>query len=212
MRTFFRSSGPSAFGSSQIGTAARPTAVQDREALARLIEIGSQDSAGGWWALVLSADGTTLSFVTQANGIGVTNLSATINWTSNDWHQVVLTYSATNSLLYLDAQLTASGAGVTVYSDASIQTNGFCIGSDHQGDSQAGRNSTNSKRLTIRSVRPRFQKDFNLLFPDGNGPLDYVGYLEGLNPLVYGATVSDTNGIINLLIYTPLHAIYKELK
>jgi len=39
---------------------------------------------------------------------------------------------------------------------------------------------------------------------DGDGVSDYIEYLEGRNPLVNGA-VPDTNGVVNLLIYTPLH-------
>ena len=38
---------------------------------------------------------------------------------------------------------------------------------------------------------------------DGDGVSDYIEYLEGRNPLVVGA-VSDTNGIVNLQVYTPL--------
>lgn len=39
---------------------------------------------------------------------------------------------------------------------------------------------------------------------DGDGVSDYIEFLQGRNPLVPGA-VSDTNGIVNLQIYTPLH-------
>jgi probable HAF family extracellular repeat protein len=178
--------------------------------LARLIEIGSQDAADGWWALLLSADGTTLDFVTQTNGIGMTNLSATINWTANDWHQLVLTYSATNSTLYWDGQLTATGAGVTLYPDATIQTNGFSIGSDHQGNNQAGAQFDELETFNYSLTASAIADDYNLLFPGGNGPVDYIGYLEGLNPLVNGATVPDTDGIVNLQIYTPLRCILRN--
>jgi hypothetical protein len=60
----------------------------------RLIDLGSPDSGDGWWSVVVSSDGTTLSFVTQSGGAIITNLSATVSWTSNDWHQVVLTYNS----------------------------------------------------------------------------------------------------------------------
>jgi len=39
---------------------------------------------------------------------------------------------------------------------------------------------------------------------DGDGVSDYIEYLEGRNPLAGGA-VPDTNGVVNLQIYTPLH-------
>jgi alpha-tubulin suppressor-like RCC1 family protein len=172
--------------------------------LARLIEIGSQDSTDGWWALVASADGTTLSFVTQTNGIGVTNLSATINWTSNDWHQVVLTYSATNSLLYLDGQLAANGVEVTNYPDAPIRANGFYIGSDNQGNNQARAQFDELETFNYALSTSSILDNYNLLTPGGGGPVDYIEYLEGRNPSVHGAAVPDTNGVINLQTYTPL--------
>jgi len=38
---------------------------------------------------------------------------------------------------------------------------------------------------------------------DGDGVSDYIEYLEGRNPIIIGS-VPDTNGIVNLQIYTPL--------
>jgi hypothetical protein len=39
---------------------------------------------------------------------------------------------------------------------------------------------------------------------DGDGASDYIEYLEGRNPLAPGA-VPDTNGVVNLQTFTPLH-------
>jgi Bacterial Ig domain/Fibronectin type III domain len=39
---------------------------------------------------------------------------------------------------------------------------------------------------------------------DSDGVSDYIEYVEGRNPLV-GGTVADTNGMVNLQVYTPLH-------
>ena len=115
----------------------------------RLIELGSPNAGGwwwypwypGWWTLMFSADGTQLNFVTQAIGSGVevvTNLSAVISWSSNDWHQVVLTYGPTNSALYIDGQAAAiNGVGVSNFPDASAVAGGFFIGSDNSGNNQS---------------------------------------------------------------------------
>jgi len=173
--------------------------------LARLIELGSQDSADGWWALVLSPDGTTLNFITQTNGIGTTNLSATVNWASNDWHQVVLTYSATNSALYLDGQVVVNGAGVVYWPDATALTNGFYIGSDNAGNNQARGQFDELETFNYPLSAALISSNYNTVNPNGSGPIDYIGYLEGLNPLAHGATIPDTKGIVNLQIYTPLH-------
>jgi hypothetical protein len=105
----------------------------------RLIEIGNYSPANtnGWWGLYFSADGNSISFGTSTNGAGTLNLSAGIVWTSNQWHQVVLTYSPTNSQLYLDGQLASAGAGVAYYPNATEQAQGFRVGSDQNGGSQA---------------------------------------------------------------------------
>jgi len=86
---------------------------------ARLIEVGSNNpafgnswtvgSTNGWWALFLNTNGTQLAFGSSTNGGGLVDLSAGISWLSNQWHQIVLTYTPTNSLLYLDGQLAANG-------------------------------------------------------------------------------------------------------
>ncbi|MGB7745826.1 MAG: Ig-like domain-containing protein [Verrucomicrobiia bacterium] len=105
----------------------------------RLIELGGQDSPDGWWALAFSADGTQLNFITQTNGVGVTNVSCTVNWTSNDWHQLVLTYGPGNSAIFIDGQaVETNGMGVGYYPDATALNNGFYIGSDNAGNNQAG--------------------------------------------------------------------------
>jgi hypothetical protein len=106
----------------------------------RLIEIGDYNPAftNGWWALYLSPDGTQLLFGTSTNGGSMTNLTASISWYSNEWYQIALTYSPTGSALYVDGQLLTNGSGVACFPDADEQTNGFRIGSDQDGNNQAG--------------------------------------------------------------------------
>lgn len=108
----------------------------------RLVEVGAYTTnAGyGWWSLLLDAGGTNIYFMAQTNsGDGVTEnyLTAPIDWATNEWHNLVLTYSATNTELYLDGELAASGAGVTVFPGPEVLTNGFGIGSDPDGWAQA---------------------------------------------------------------------------
>jgi hypothetical protein len=123
--------------------------------VARLFELGSPNSFSGWWwdwwsgwhyqftgwwTLLISPDGTEMDFVTQTNGniTAITNLSTTIHWSSNDWHQIVLTFGPTNSALYLDGQaVVTNGAGVANFPDATNVAAGFDIGSDNSGNNQA---------------------------------------------------------------------------
>jgi len=104
----------------------------------RLIEMGSQGISTGWWTLMLDTNGNTLSFITQTNGVGMTNLACAISWTSNIWHQVVLTYSASNSSLYIDGQaVVTNGLGVQYWPNETERSAGFRIGSDATGNNQA---------------------------------------------------------------------------
>ena len=58
--------------------------------------------------------------------------------TSNDWHQLVLTYGPGNSAIFIDGQaVETNGMGVGYYPDATALNNGFYIGSDNAGNNQA---------------------------------------------------------------------------
>ena len=108
----------------------------------RLFEVGAYTTncSYGWWSLYVDPAGTNVYFSAQTNDLSgtITNyVSAPISWTSNYFHFVAITYSPTNTVLYLDGALATNGPGVTVYPGASVLTNGFWIGSDSNGVSQA---------------------------------------------------------------------------
>ncbi len=110
------------------------------QAEGRLIEMGTQSTTGGWWGLVVKSAGTNIYFGTQTNSTSTlaTNLTATISWQSNIWHQVALTYSVSNSSLYVDGQaVVTNGLGVTNYPGLAVRANGFTIGSSASGTNQA---------------------------------------------------------------------------
>ena len=106
----------------------------------RFIEMGTKGTTNGWWGLAVNSTGTNIYFGTQTNSSSTltTNLTATMSWTSNVWHQVVLTYSPTNSSLYVDGQpVVTNGTGVAYYPALNVRTNGFNIGSSASGTNQA---------------------------------------------------------------------------
>lgn len=103
----------------------------------RFLEIGSKNTTNGWWALICNTNGTLISFVTQTNGAGVTNVSMPVNWLAGQWHQVALTYSSNNSSLYLDGvAIVTSGLGSTYWPAISVRAQGFRVGSDSTGTQQ----------------------------------------------------------------------------
>ena len=108
----------------------------------RLLEVGgyTPDSSYGWWSIYVDDAGANLYFSAQTNdGSGNTyTLSAPIDWTTNYFHFVALTYSSTNVSLYLDGQLaTNDPGGLSVWPGNDVLANGFYIGSDSNGVLQA---------------------------------------------------------------------------
>jgi hypothetical protein len=108
----------------------------------RLLEVGSYttNSSYGLWSIYMDSGGNNLYFSAQTNDLSsnvTTYVSAPISWTTNYFHFIALTYSATNTTLYFDGTSVASGPGVTVYPGPDVLTNGFCIGSDRGGVYQA---------------------------------------------------------------------------
>jgi hypothetical protein len=106
----------------------------------RLVEAGSYttNASYGWWSLYLDADGANVYFSSQTNSGFQTNyFSAPISWTTNYWHMLALTYSSTNTSLYIDGVLVTNGPGTVYLPGPDVLTNGFWLGSDSTGVSQA---------------------------------------------------------------------------
>ena len=104
-----------------------------------LIETGefTTNASYGFWSLYLDPPGSNILFSAQ-DGIGdQTNyLSAPISWTSNQFHFLALTYSSTNSALYIDGSFVTNGPGVTIYPSPEVLSNGMWLGSDSTGTNQ----------------------------------------------------------------------------
>jgi len=108
----------------------------------RLLEVGgyTPDSSYGWWSLYVDDGGNNLYFSAQTNDFSSnvwTYLSAPISWTTNQWHLLAISYSSTNSSLYIDGGLVTNGPPVTYWPGPDVLANGFCIGSDSNGVLQA---------------------------------------------------------------------------
>ncbi len=108
----------------------------------RLFETGSYTTNNdyGWWSIFVDEGGNNLYFAAQTNDLSdsiTTYFSVPISWTTNYFHNVVVTYSPTNTALYLDGVFVTNGLPLTVYPGANVLTNGFYIGSDNNGVLQA---------------------------------------------------------------------------
>ena len=96
----------------------------------RLFEVGAYtpDSSYGLWSIYVDDVGKNIYFSAQTNDLSstlTTYLSSPISWTTNYFHFVALTYSPTNTALYLDGVLATNGPGVTIYPGPDVLTNGF---------------------------------------------------------------------------------------
>jgi hypothetical protein len=136
----------------------------------RFIEVGSQSSPD-WWTLMLDLNGDFISLVTQTNGMIMNNLAAPINWTSNTWHQIALTYSTNGSALYVDGLLATNGLGTVYWPRLSIRTNGFTIGGSASGMNQArgifDELETFNYPLDAQSIWTGYTNDENLTIVQG---------------------------------------------
>jgi hypothetical protein len=100
--------------------------------------------------------------------------------------------------------MAAGGSAMTYFPDQQSRAGGFSIGSDHAGNNQAKGQFDELETFTYPLSSSDIATNYLQTDPTGAGPIDFIGYLEGRNPLVHGASVPDTNGVVNLQIYTPL--------
>ena len=106
---------------------------------APLIETGAftTNANFGWWNWYCDPPGSNILFSAQ-DGIGdQTNyLFAPIAWTNNQFHFLALTYSSTNTALYIDGALVTNGPGVSIYPSPEVLSDGMWLGSDGTGTKQ----------------------------------------------------------------------------
>ncbi len=106
----------------------------------QLMDVGewTTNSSYGYWGLSVDPPGTNLWFVSQDGAGNTYTLSTPISWTTNFFHFIALTYSATNVSLYLDGQLaTNDPGGLSVWPSSGVVSNGVFFGSDTNGQMQA---------------------------------------------------------------------------
>ena len=135
----------------------------------RLIEVGAYtaDASHGWWSLLTDPDGANLYFTVQpGDGSTTTYLMAPIAWTTNYWHFVALTYSATNTALYLDGALATNGPGITAWPSTNVLARGFYIGSDSNGMIQAQGHFDDIHTYSVPLDANAVGNLFNTFFPE----------------------------------------------
>lgn len=146
----------------------------------RLLEVGDQGSTNGWWALYCSTNGSELNFSGKA-GTNTTNyLTSSIDWTTN-WVHVALTYTETNSALYVDGELATEGEGVSLLPGLTTRfLTGLNVGGDFTGwnnvRGQMEDMKTYNYPLSAGEVDAAYQADINSAGydKDGDGVPNYL--------------------------------------
>ncbi len=104
--------------------------------LSQLVSVGelTGDSSVGYFGLSVDAPGSNLWFIAQDGAGNTYNLSAPINWTTNYFHFLSLTYSETNVSLYVDDNLvTNDPGGLSIWPNLAAIPNAVFFGSDTNG-------------------------------------------------------------------------------
>jgi len=106
---------------------------------ARLVESGtiSGNGAAVWWSLYVSPDGSTVYWSGQGAGGPVDILSAEVAWPAGEWRLLALTYTPTNTALFLDAELAATGGGLPALPTNAVPLTALVIGSKLDGTQTA---------------------------------------------------------------------------
>ena len=119
-----------------------------------LFASGTLNATSSWWGLSLDSTGSRLSFAGQTNGTGVEFLYCSVALQEGQWHEIVLTYGPTNSALFLNGAMLATGSGVLNWPDAATRAvRGFTIRSEDSGLAQA-RGAFENVALFDRPLRP----------------------------------------------------------
>jgi RHS repeat-associated protein len=109
--------------------------------IARLVQVGT-DATTGYWYMGIIPDGSAIRLEGYVNGVTTTYLTASINWTAQQWHCIAVTYAPSGSLIHIDGVPSlptppATGAIVCFPPVASRAAAEFLIGSNAAGQNQA---------------------------------------------------------------------------
>ena len=99
-----------------------------------LAEAGTPSAARtGWWGWVVNPGGGEMQFLGQARGQQVTWLRTPVAITSNRWTHLALTWTPTNSSLFVNGLKVTNGIGVTHWPAlAERESGGWGVGGGHQ--------------------------------------------------------------------------------
>jgi outer membrane protein assembly factor BamB len=99
---------------------------------AALLDIGAYttNASAGCWLLAVDPSASNLVFIAQSEGTNQFVFDAPIDLDAGDWHNICLTYTATNCCLYLEGQFATNAGPIACWPDAGqCVSNGIFVGS-----------------------------------------------------------------------------------
>ncbi len=171
-----------------------------QDEVGRLLEIGqwSSNASHGWWTLQFNKNRDQLDFITQGKGRSTFNISHKIQWRSDRWYHLTLTYGLLESRLYINGVLVKRGSGVSVHpSQATAKQSGILIGGSTQGFFNADVRLDNLETYNYILTDEQTKDTFLATRPDhdGDGIISYEENLlyltDPLNP------DSDYDGVLD---------------
>jgi hypothetical protein len=170
---------------------------------ARLLEVGSWtgDASYGFWAIHFSPEGTYIWLSTQnelhqSSGIRTPDFS----WAANQWHQITVTYSSSESNIYIDGVLVVSGGGISAYPNSQVRALGFSVGTDRYSTQRTGCVIDELETYNYPFPQQTVESGYDT---DGDGLPNWWETKYGLNPQdASDAEIdSDFDGLSNLQEY-----------
>ncbi len=142
-------------------------------------DIGSytHNASIGAWLLAVNPSGSNLVWVAQSSGSNQV-VWTPIDFDAGDWHQIVASWSETNSCIYVDGEL-ATNSGPILYGPnyAECLADGFCVGSLCASGTNAGTHQFHGQLQWLESFSyPLTAEEVADEFTSLSSFISYFGY------------------------------------
>ncbi len=148
------------------------------ENFGRFLELGgsSSNTSLGWWTFYLNPNSDKIQFLSKDTSTQSLSMNAPVSLEKGQWYQIVLTYHANQTFLYINGEPIAEGPGIRASPSLdALQASGLWIGSSIEPSNQV--NGTMDELETFNYPMPsaRVHDDYVMTQKDSDrdGLSDY---------------------------------------
>ncbi len=88
----------------------------------------------GYWGLSLDPKGERIAFGAQSKDKGMTFIATSVSFMKDNWYEIVLTYDANATWVYIDGKAHGPGQGVSfIPPESALESTGFALGNTPEG-------------------------------------------------------------------------------